>query len=137
MIALLVNVLLVFALLSTVGATLTLPGIAGIALTIGMAVDCNIIIYERIREEIATGKDHRNAIGSGFDKALLAVVDANITTFIAGVVLYTYGTGPIKGFAVTLMIGILDNVIYRSVSFSYFDGLSFKAFWYPSFYLIF
>ena len=109
-IALLVNVLLVFALLSTVGATLTLPGIAGIALTIGMAVDCNIIIYERIREEIATGKDHRNAIGAGFDKALLAVVDANITTFIAGVVLYTYGTGPIKGFAVTLMIGIMTTL---------------------------
>ena len=109
-IALLVNILMVFALLSTVGATLTLPGIAGIALTIGMAVDCNIIIYERIREEIATGKDHRNAIGAGFDKALLAVVDANITTFIAGVVLYTYGTGPIKGFAVTLMIGIMTTL---------------------------
>ena len=89
---------------------MTLPGIAGIALTIGMAVDCNIIIYERIREEITTGKDHRNAIGAGFDKALLAVIDANVTTFIAGVVLYTYGTGPIKGFAVTLMIGIMTTL---------------------------
>lgn len=109
-IALLINVLLVFALLATAGATLTLPGIAGIALTIGMAVDCNIIIYERIREELYTGKNARAAVGTGFDKALLAVLDANITTFIAGVVLYTYGTGPIKGFAVTLMIGIMTTL---------------------------
>jgi protein-export membrane protein SecD len=108
--ALVSNVLLVFALLATAGATLTLPGIAGIALTIGMAVDCNIIIYERIREELHTGKNARSAVGTGFDKALLAVLDANITTFIAGVVLYTYGTGPIKGFAVTLMIGIITTL---------------------------
>ena len=104
------NVLLVFALLAGAGATLTLPGIAGIALTIGMTVDCNIIIYERIREERRLGKNDRSAVGTGFDKALLAVLDANITTFIAGVVLYTYGTGPIKGFAVTLMIGILTTL---------------------------
>lgn len=109
-IALVSNVLLVFALLATVEATLTLPGIAGIALTIGMAVDCNIIIYERIREEHNLGKNVRAAVSSGFDKALLAVLDANITTFIAGVVLYTYGTGPIKGFAVTLMIGIITTL---------------------------
>ena len=109
-IALLVNILLVFSLLAVAGATLTLPGIAGIALTIGMAVDCNIIIYERIIEERALGKPERSAVGTGFDKAFLAVIDANITTFIAGVVLYTYGTGPIKGFAVTLMIGILTTL---------------------------
>ncbi len=109
-IALMSNILLVFALLAGAGATLTLPGIAGIALTIGMAVDCNIIIYERIREELHMGKNARAAVGTGFDKALLAVLDANITTFIAGVVLYTYGTGPIKGFAVTLMIGIMTTL---------------------------
>jgi|GEM_PF-131268 len=105
-----VNILLVFSLLAVAGATLTLPGIAGIALTIGMAVDCNIIIYERILEERALGKPERSAVGTGFDKAFLAVLDANITTFIAVVVLYTYGTGPIKGFAVTLMIGIMTTL---------------------------
>ncbi len=109
-VALGVNILLVFSLLAVAGATLTLPGIAGIALTIGMAVDCNIIIYERILEERALGKPERSAVGTGFDKAFLAVLDANITTFIAGVVLYTYGTGPIKGFAVTLMIGIMTTL---------------------------
>ncbi len=109
-VALLCNVLLVLALLAVAGATLTLPGVAGIALTVGMAVDCNIIIYERIREELRLGKNARSATDAGFDKALWAVLDANITTFIAGVVLYTYGTGPIKGFAVTLMIGIVTTL---------------------------
>lgn len=109
-IALGTNIVLVMALLATVGATLTLPGIAGIALTIGMAVDCNIIIYERIKEERNFLKNDKQAASIGFDKALVAVVDANITTFIAGVVLYTYGTGPIKGFAVTLMIGIITTL---------------------------
>lgn len=109
-IALLCNVLMVLALLAVAGATLTLPGVAGIALTVGMAVDCNIIIYERIREELRLGKNARSATDAGFEKALWAVLDANITTFIAGVVLYTYGTGPIKGFAVTLMIGIVTTL---------------------------
>ncbi|MCB9778349.1 MAG: protein translocase subunit SecD [Alphaproteobacteria bacterium] len=109
-IALVCNVALVLALLAAVGATLTLPGIAGIALTVGMAVDCNIIIYERIREERRLGKNDRSAADTGFSKGLWAVLDANITTFIAGVVLYTYGTGPIKGFAVTLMIGIITTL---------------------------
>ena len=109
-VALLCNVVLVMALLATAGATLTLPGIAGIALTVGMAVDANIIIYERIREERRLGKNDRAAADAGFSKALWAVLDANITTFIAGVVLYTYGTGPIKGFAVTLMIGIVTTL---------------------------
>lgn len=109
-VALVCNLVMVMALLAVAGATLTLPGIAGIALTIGMAVDCNIIIYERIREELRLGKNSRAAADAGFDKALWAVLDANITTFIAGVVLYTYGTGPIKGFAVTLMIGIITTL---------------------------
>lgn len=105
-----VNVVLLLSLLAAVGATLTLPGIAGIALTVGMAVDCNIIIFERIREELRLGKNARTATDSGFDRALWSVLDGNITTFIAGVVLYTYGTGPIKGFAVTLMIGIISTI---------------------------
>ena len=108
--ALCFNIMLVMALLAGAGATLTLPGIAGIALTVGMAVDCNIIVYERIREELRLGKTTRSAVDSGFSNALTAVLDANITTFIAGVVLYTYGTGPIKGFSVTLMIGIVTTL---------------------------
>ena len=104
------NLLFVMALLATLGATLTLPGIAGIALTVGMAVDANIIVYERIREELRLGKNARAAVDAGYEKALTAVLDANITTFIAGVVLYSYGTGPIKGFAVTLMIGIATTL---------------------------
>ena len=104
------NLLFVLALLATLGATLTLPGIAGIALTVGMAVDANIIVYERIREELRLGKNARSAVDAGYEKALTAVLDANITTFIAGVVLYSYGTGPIKGFAVTLMIGIATTL---------------------------
>jgi protein-export membrane protein SecD len=109
-IALAVNVLLVLALLAAAGATLTLPGITGIALTIGMAVDCNIIFYERIKDERKLGKAPRAAIDAGFANALSAVVDAHITTTIAGIVLYTYGTGPIRGFAVTLLIGVIVNL---------------------------
>jgi len=109
-IALAVNVLLVLALLAAAGATLTLPGITGIALTIGMAVDCNIIFYERIKDERKLGKNPRAAIDAGFANALSAVIDAHITTTIAGIVLYTYGTGPIRGFAVTLLIGVIVNL---------------------------
>jgi preprotein translocase subunit SecD len=105
------NVLMCFAMLSAAEATLTLPGICGVALTVGMAADCNIIFYERIREELALGKNARSSVDAAFDKALWAVLDSNITTFIAGVVLYTYGTGPIRGFAVTLMIGIVTTLI--------------------------
>lgn len=126
--ALSMNLLMVLALLAAVGATLTLPGIAGIALTIGMAVDCNIIIFERIREERRLGKNDRSAADTGFGKALGAVLDANITTFIAGVVLYTYGTGPIKGFAVTLMIGIVTTLFTGTfVSRTLTDLLTRKA----------
>ncbi len=110
-IALVVNILLVLAALALFGATLTLPGIAGIALTAGMAVDANIIIYERIREELRLGVHPRKAVGVGFDKAVVAVLDANITTAIAGIVLYSYGSGPIKGFAVTLLIGIITTLV--------------------------
>jgi preprotein translocase subunit SecD len=96
-------------------ATLTLPGIAGIVLTVGMAVDANVIIFERIREELQAGKTPRGAIGTGFNKALWTILDANITTLITALVLYEYGTGPIKGFAVTLSIGIVTSVFAAMV----------------------
>lgn len=109
-VALLLNVFGVLALLAAANATLTLPGICGIALTVGMAVDCNILFFERIREELRAGKGVRYAIDAGFDRAFSAVLDANLTNLIAGVVLYSYGTGPIRGFAVTLMIGIVTTL---------------------------
>ncbi len=109
--ALAVNVLMLLASLALFGATLTLPGIAGIALTVGMAVDSNIIVYERIREELRLGVQARKAVDVGFEKALVAIVDANITTAIAGIVMYSYGTGPLKGFAVTLLVGIATTLV--------------------------
>ncbi len=109
-VALAVNVLLLLAIMSTFEATLTLPGIAGIVLTVGMAVDANVIIYERIREELRAGKSPRSAVDTGYARAFWTIFDAQITTFIAGVVLLQYGTGPIKGFAVTLLIGILTSM---------------------------
>lgn len=105
--AVVINVLLIIALLAAFGGTLTLPGIAGLILTVGMAVDANILIYERIREELAQGRSVRAAIDEGFGKALSAILDSNITTFITGVILFYFGTGPVQGFAVTLMIGII------------------------------
>ena len=109
-IAVLLNMVLLLALLAGFGATLTLPGIAGIILTIGMAVDANVIIYERIREEVLAGKSARAAVAAGYEKATWTILDANITTFITGAVLFSYGSGPIKGFAVTLMVGIVTSV---------------------------
>ncbi|MFQ1700612.1 protein translocase subunit SecD [Loktanella agnita] len=109
-IALIINVGLMFGLLSTVGATLTLPGIAGIVLTIGMAVDANVIVFERIREELKTAKGPARAIELGYEKALSSIVDANITTFITAVILFTMGSGPVSGFAVTLGFGIITSV---------------------------
>ncbi|MEM8871842.1 MAG: protein translocase subunit SecD, partial [Pseudomonadota bacterium] len=100
--ALILNVALIFALLSIIGATLTLPGIAGIVLTIGMAVDANVLIFERIREELKRAKGAARAIETGYDKAFSAIIDANITTFIAAVILFAIGSGPVRGFAVTL-----------------------------------
>ena len=108
--ALLLNILFIFGILAAFGATLTLPGIAGIVLTIGMAVDANVLIFERIREEQASGKTLKAAIDGGYAKALSAIADANITTFFVGVILYSFGVGPIQGFAVTLMAGILSSL---------------------------
>ncbi|MFP4227297.1 MAG: protein translocase subunit SecD [Salinivenus sp.] len=109
-IALLLNVILILGILAGFNATLTLPGIAGIVLTIGMAVDANVLIFDRIREEQATGKTLRAAISSGYEASLSAILDANITTFFVGVILYSFGVGPIQGFAVTLMAGILSSL---------------------------
>jgi preprotein translocase subunit SecD len=108
--ALLLNLVFLMAVLAKLGATLTLPGIAGIVLTVGMAVDANVLIFERIREELSNGKTVRAAVDSGFDRALTAIFDANVTTLIAAVVLLQYGAGPIRGFAVTLSIGIVANL---------------------------
>ena len=109
-VALGLNILFVFAVLAGFSATLTLPGIAGIILTIGMAVDANVLIFERIREELRSGKTVRSAIDSGYGNALSAIIDANLTTFIVGIVLYEFGTGPIRGFALTLCIGIVSSL---------------------------
>jgi preprotein translocase subunit SecD len=109
-IALLANLVLLIGLMSLFEATLTLPGIAGLVLTVGMAVDANVIIFERIREEIRAGRAIRAAISTGFSKATWTVLDANITTLITAIILFQYGTGPIKGFAVTLSIGIVTSV---------------------------
>ena len=107
--ALLVNVALIFALLSMLQATLTLPGIAGIVLTIGMAVDANVLIFERIREELRAGRSSVSAIDAGYSRAMATIIDSNLTTLIAAFILFSFGTGPIKGFAVTLGIGIMTS----------------------------
>ncbi len=109
-IALIINVALIFGLLSMVGATLTLPGIAGIVLTVGMAVDANVLVFERIREEINAGRGPARAIELGYEKALSAILDANITTFITAVILFVMGAGPVRGFAITLGLGIITSV---------------------------
>jgi preprotein translocase subunit SecD len=109
-VALIFNMLLILAAMSIIGGTLTLPGIAGIVLTIGMAVDANVLIFERIREELHLGKTPLAAIDGGYDKALSTIVDANITTLIAAIVLFQFGSGPVKGFAVTLSVGILASM---------------------------
>ena len=123
-IALFMNIVLIGAALAGFKATLTLPGIAGIILTIGMAVDANVLIFERIREEIRLGKTSRAAVESGYSKAILTIMDANITTLIAALVLFQFGTGPVKGFAVTLSIGIIASlftaIFVSRVIFDYF-----------------
>ncbi len=108
--ALAMNILLILAAMAAVGATLTLPGIAGIALTIGIAVDANVLIYERIREELRLGKTPRAAVDTGYERATTTIMDSNLTSLIASLVLYQFGTGPIKGFAVTLSVGLLANL---------------------------
>jgi preprotein translocase subunit SecD len=122
--ALLLNIIFIGAGLAGFQATLTLPGIAGIILTIGMAVDANVLIFERIREEMRLGKTPRAAVDAGYDRATLTILDANVTTLIAALVLFQFGTGPVKGFAVTLSLGVLASlftalVLTRSI-FDYF-----------------
>ncbi|MCR8825712.1 protein translocase subunit SecD [Pseudosulfitobacter koreensis] len=109
-IALIINIALIFGLLSSIGATLTLPGIAGIVLTVGMAVDANVLVFERIREELKSARGPARAIELGYEKALSAILDANITTFITAVILFVMGSGPVRGFAITLGLGILTSV---------------------------
>ena len=109
-IALGINVGLIFGALSLIGATLTLPGIAGIVLTIGMAVDANVLVNERIREELSLGQAPAAAIDAGYSRALPAILDSNVTTFLAGLILFQFGSGPIRGFALTLCIGIASTV---------------------------
>ncbi len=121
--ALILNLIFILGILAGFNATLTLPGIAGIVLTIGMAVDANVLIFERIREEQSTGKTLKAAVEGGYAKALSAIFDANITTFFVGVILYSFGLGPIQGFAVTLMAGILSSmftaIVFTRIIFDY------------------
>jgi preprotein translocase subunit SecD len=123
-IALLLNIVLIMGGLAFFGATLTLPGIAGMILTIGMSVDANVLIFERIREEVRLGKTPRTAIEGGYGKALVTILDANITTLIAALVLFQFGTGPVRGFAVTLSIGIVASlftaIFVTRIVFDYF-----------------
>ncbi len=121
--ALILNLLFILGILAAFNATLTLPGIAAIVLIIGMAVDANVLIFERIREELSTGKTLKAAIDGGYSKALSAIIDANVTTFFMGVILYSFGVGPIQGFAVTLMAGILSSmftaIVFTRVIFDF------------------
>jgi len=109
-VALTLNLILIVSLLSLLQATLTLPGIAGIVLTVGMAVDANVLIFQRIREEVLNGNSPQASIHAGYEKAFSTIADANITTLIAAMVLFSFGTGPIKGFAVTLSLGIICSM---------------------------
>src|SRR5690606_8207922 len=133
-IALALNMVNLVAMMSLLGATLTLPGIAGIVLTMGMAVDANVLIFSRIREEIANGASVQRAIHEGFDKALSAIVDGNLTTLLVGVILFAIGTGPIKGFAVTLSLGILTSMftaiyVTRAIVNLLYGGRDLKKLW--------
>jgi len=109
-VALALNLLIVLGAMGYFGATLTLPGIAGLILTVGMAVDSNVLIFERIREEMRLGKTVRSAIDQGFSRAMMTILDCNVTTLVAAFFLFSYGTGPVKGFAVTLTIGLLASM---------------------------
>ncbi|HRY07558.1 MAG TPA: protein translocase subunit SecD, partial [Hyphomicrobiaceae bacterium] len=110
LIAVLLNLFLIVGVMSTLGSTLTLPGIAGLVLTVGMAVDANVLIYERIREELRNGKTPIAAIEGGFSRAFTTILDSNLTTLIAGLVMFWLGAGPVRGFAVTLSLGIFATV---------------------------
>ena len=109
-IALIFNLMMILAIMSVIGSALTLPGIAGIVITIGMAVDANVLICERIREEMKWGASPKQAIIAGYDRAYNTILDSNLTTFLVAFILFAIGTGPIKGFAVTLMIGIVCSM---------------------------
>ncbi|HQO93162.1 MAG TPA: protein translocase subunit SecD, partial [bacterium] len=132
--ALFLNILFIMAGMAAFGATLTFPGIAGIVLTIGMAVDANVIIFERVKEELRLGRSINDAVSSGYDKAWSAILDANVTTAISAFILWEFGTGPIKGFAITLLIGILSSMftaIYVTrVIFNYMMKAGLKRFSY-------
>ena len=130
--ALIMNILLIFSVMSLIGATLTLPGIVGIVLTVGMAVDANVLIFTRIREELGNGVPPQQAIDAGYNRAFTTILDANLTTFLVAVVLFTIGTGPVKGFAVTLMIGIITSMFTaivgtRAIVNLIYGGRSVKA----------
>jgi preprotein translocase subunit SecD len=122
-IALLLNIIFVLGILGAFQATLTLPGVAGIVLTIGMAVDANVLIFDRVREEVGYGRTLRGAIDAGYEKAFSSILDANVTTFFTGLILYSFGVGPIKGFAVTLMAGIIASLfsalVITRIAFDY------------------
>ncbi|HZX10920.1 MAG TPA: MMPL family transporter, partial [Acidobacteriota bacterium] len=109
-VALILNIIIIMGVLAYFKANLTLPGIAGIILTVGMAVDANVLVFERIREELTQGKSVLSSIASGFSRAFRTILDANITTVIAAIFLFQFGTGPIKGFAITLIIGITASM---------------------------
>jgi preprotein translocase subunit SecD len=126
-IALTMNLVFLIALMSLLQAALTLPGIAGIVLTVGMAVDANVLIFERIREELRNGNSPQASINAGYDKAFSSIADANITTLIAAVVLFAFGTGPIKGFAVTLSLGIMTSMFSAIVGTRTLVNLLFGA----------
>ena len=133
-IALAVNLLMLIAIMSIISATLTLPGIFGIVLILGMAVDANVLIFTRIREELAAGLSPQGAISAGFDRAFGTIMDANLTTLLVGIVLFSIGTGPVKGFAVTLMIGIFTSVwtaivVTRALVNFYYGGRQVKSLW--------
>jgi preprotein translocase subunit SecD len=115
--ALIVNLVLIIGALSVLQATLTLPGIAGIVLTMGMAVDANVLIFERIREEARVGRSPMSAIDAGYREAMRTIIDANLTTLIAAVLLYAFGSGPVRGFAVTLGIGIITSM-FTAITFT-------------------
>ncbi|MCU1751858.1 protein translocase subunit SecD [Pseudomonas sp. 6D_7.1_Bac1] len=133
-VALTVNMVMLLALMSLLGATLTLPGIAGIVLTMGMAVDANVLIFSRIREEIAAGMTVQRAINEGFGRAFTAILDANLTTLLVGGILFAMGTGPVKGFAVTMSLGVLTSMftaimVTRAMVNLIFGGRDFKKLW--------
>jgi len=109
-VALILNLVILVAFMAYAGAVLTLPGIAGVILTIGMGVDSNVLVFERIREELRNGKVPAPAVDTGFDRAFLTIIDTHVTTIVSAVFLFLFGTGPVRGFAVTLVIGLLANV---------------------------